>query len=1136
MSIESHDANPEMNNMTNTVATTAPVVISAYEVNGRAVGAADFTAAACDPRHSVVVEACAGSGKTWLLVARMLRLLLAGAEPSELLAITFTRKAAQEMRERLMELLHELTLASDSHVRTLLLERGIEEAQLGQVIPLARGLYERILSGQQSLSIDTFHSWFARLLKIAPLASGVPHGYALSEANGELLNEAYRRFMESLHKPAQQEIKAALLSLYELAGDSNAKKLLDSFIDKRAEWWAATAPPRSSVEEPLQWLAELCGPDALQDARLSLWQQPALTGRILGLAGLLGQGSAENQKRATAIETALSNGPAIENFKALGLQFYDDNDKPRGNRKTKDLKAALVRYFDSSEDDALRAFDGEFEELGTQLKMLQQRSAERIVLELNRALFLVGAACLDTYQDIKAEQRVFDFADLEWQAYRLLTDDSSAAYLQSRLDARYKHILLDEFQDTNPLQWSIVRAWLRAYGDDTAQPSVFIVGDPKQSIYRFRRAEPRVFAAARSMLEQQGAVVLRANQTRRNATAIVELLNLGFNGNPLFSPQTTLGQQGGAVWRLPLVQAPVPETEDEAAADNPPADALRNPLLTAREEEDDARRRDEGKALAQALLLARQQVQVSAAQGERALQWRDIMLLVKKRKHLSAYESALREAGIPFVSDKRGGLLDSLEIADLIALLTFLITPNDTRALAHVLKSPVIGASDDDLIALAKRQEHDWWSRLQAHAAEGKASTAIARAAQLLSQWLTAAPQHPVHDLLDMILHQGQLVARYAEAVAPAARAQTLGNIEAFVELALNLDAGRYPSLPKFIDALRTLQRSADSDAPDEASVDAAADAVRILTVHSAKGLEAPVVAILDANHSDPANDNVGILCDWPQDQDAPIHFSAFGRKSERGMARDMWFQAEEGFKQQEDWNLLYVALTRAKQLLIVSGVAGARGSLAGGVQEGSWYHRLFSSEAQVQDIAGVAADQQAVLAVAQDFSLPLFEPAAYPAPMQPLAFESDAIDEGVALHALLERMTQVRDWPLALPAVGVIARWLDCAPALAEVVHAQAGVILSQPQLERFFNPSLHRYARNEMEIVGKAGVLRCDRVVVFDEEVWVLDYKRNLLDSERSAYQAQLAGYRAALLSVFSDKRIRSALITADGQLWEQ
>jgi ATP-dependent helicase/nuclease subunit A len=160
----------------------------------------------------------------------------------------------------------------------------------------------------------------------------------------------------------------------------------------------------------------------------------------------------------------------------------------------------------------------------------------------------------------------------------------------------------------------------------------------------------------------------------------------------------------------------------------------------------------------------------------------------------------------------------------------------------------------------------------------------------LLQRWLQAAPHLPVHDLLDMILHQGELVARYAQHASPLTRSQTLGNIAAFVELSLNMDAGRYPSLPKFIDALRVLQRSAGGDAPDEASVDASAEAVRILTVHSAKGLEAPVVAILDANHSESVEDNLGILCEWPQDQDAPTHFSAFGRRSERGMAREKLF------------------------------------------------------------------------------------------------------------------------------------------------------------------------------------------------------------------------------------------------------
>ncbi|WP_433693451.1 UvrD-helicase domain-containing protein [Herbaspirillum seropedicae] len=1149
---------------------------AAYEVNGQAVDAAVFTRAACDPRHSVVVEACAGSGKTWLLVARMLRLLLAGAQAPELLAITFTRKAAQEMRERLLELLHELALADEAGAAALLRERGVAEPDLPRLLPLARGLYERILSSEQSLSIDTFHSWFARLLQIAPLASGVPHGYTLTEKNGELLDEAYRRFMQTLREPEGAHIKAALLELYELAGDFNARQLLDAFIDKRAEWWAATQDDDQGDEEgaeehaapaPLRWLQALCGADAQRDARLSLWEEHALVARASQLAILLGQGGSANQARAVAIESALSAGPALEHFDALYSQFFDDKDKPRKNGKVKSLLAALVQHFEASEDAALAAFEMEFNAVGEALRKLQGRSKEKDVLQLNAALFTAGRAYLACYQEVKAEQRVLDFADLEWQAYRLLRNEASAAYLQTRLDARYKHILLDEFQDTNPLQWCIVRCWLDAYGGDAAQPSVFVVGDPKQSIYRFRRAEPRVFVAAREMLRAQGAAILRANQTRRNATAVVDVLNRSFvmGGNPLFAQQTTLGLAGGEVWRLPLAR-PDDGAENVSSADTDAASAApegepevipwRNPLTTPRGEEDDARRLLEGQALAQALLKAYREVPVVGGKGARSMRWGDIMLLVRKRTHLAAYESALRAAGIPFISDKRGGLLESLEIADLIALLTFLITPNDTRALAHVLKSPIISATDDDLVQIARRAAQaeggHWWRQLQAMQQEGAASAALVRAVTLLQRWLLAAPHLPVHDLLDMILHQGELVARYAQHASPLTRSQTLGNIAAFVELSLNMDAGRYPSLPKFIDALRVLQRSAGGDAPDEASVDASADAVRILTVHSAKGLEAPVVAILDANHSDSVEDNLGILCAWPQDEDAPTHFSAFGRRSERGSARDPLFEEEETLRTQEDWNLLYVAVTRAKQLLLVSGVAGTRGADAGGVVQGSWYQRLFASDAPVREISEEAVHGAEAAAIEERFSLALFDPR--PLPMSLFGapaddpqdavpaltadgalVSTDAIDEGVALHALLERLTHGHAWPLQVPSASVLVRWLGISAEMAQVVHAQAREVLAQPQLERFFNPALHRWARNEMEIVTPNGLMRLDRVVMFDDELWVIDYKRRLLDSERADYAAQLGRYRSALMSVFSDKQIRSALITAEGALIE-
>jgi ATP-dependent helicase/nuclease subunit A len=1090
----------------------------AYEIDGSDADAANFTRVACDPAYSVVVEACAGSGKTWLLVARMLRLLLAGAAPAELLAITFTRKAAQEMRERLLQLLHELTLAPEDKARDLLRERGIAVDRLDETLPDARRLYERVLASPQALSIDTFHSWFARLLQIAPLTSGVPHGYALAEATGELRKEAYSRFMQSLNDAKHGEVRQAMERLYDMIGDSNAKILLNAFLDKRAEWWAAQLDG-----EPLEWLRSLCGEDALRDARLSLWEDEKLVGRIWAVARLLGQGAKRNEDRAVAIETALSGGASADGFANLLNQFCDDKGDPRGNdhRRGKLLKAIEQHYGEHG----VGMFEEEFEDIALALWRLHQRSFERQVLALNEALFAVGNAYIEHYQAVKDEQRALDFADLEWHAYRLLTDPQHAAYLHSRLDARYRHILLDEFQDTNPLQWHIVRAWLDAYGDDAAKPSVFVVGDPKQSIYRFRRAEPRVFDAAREMLRSQGARILRTNQTRRNARAVIATLNDSHKFNPIYAPQTTFSEHVGAVWRLPLIR-PEKVNAAEAAED---ASMLRDPLMAARGEEEDARRFEEGRAVARALLRARQEL------GD--LPWSETMLLVKKRTHLAAYESALREAGIPFVSDKRGGLLESLEVADLIALLTFLITPGDNRALAHVLKSPVFGASDDDLIDLAQRRtsnDGSWWQNLQAATADDAslASPALRRAVPLLSAWLEAAPRLPVHDLLDRILHEGRLLARYAAAAASATRSQVLGNIEAFTAMALNLDAGRYPSLPKFIEALKQLQGGAVGDAPDEASVDAAIDAVRILTIHSAKGLEARVVVMLDTNHSEPASDDIGILCEWPQDSVTPTHLSAFGRKAERGLAREGLFAEEERLKTQEDWNLLYVAATRAKELLIVSGVAGVRGADADGVVADCWYARMLHAPL----VECEAAEQESAAAPQQTFDLPLFDPPALPtAASARNGFSNDAIDEGIVLHALLERVTQSGIWPIELPKAEMVAYWLQCPLALAELACERAAAILAQPELERFFNPAHYRAAHNELDVMTATGLSRIDRLVVFDRDIWILDYKRNVLDGERAAYAAQLAGYRAAAQAIYAGRQVRTALITGDGRLLE-
>jgi ATP-dependent helicase/nuclease subunit A len=389
-----------------------------------------------------------------------------------------------------------------------------------------------------------------------------------------------------------------------------------------------------------------------------------------------------------------------------------------------------------------------------------------------------------------------------------------------------------------------------------------------------------------------------------------------------------------------------------------------------------------------------------------------------------------------------------------------------------------------------------------------------------------------VHDLLDRMLHEGDLMARYARNAPPPMRAQTIANIEAFVELALSLDAGRYPSIPKFIEALRSLQNGAENEAPDEADVVLADDAVRILTIHGAKGLEAPIVFLLDSN-ARPKRDHSGILCDWPEHESRPTHFSCFGAKTERGFARSILFDEEAAFEQQEDWNLLYVAVTRAKNVLVVSGAYSSLNASNGGVVAGSWYQRLQ----QVEELqSGNISIKNAGLAGAV-FPLSQFDAAPLPQPVTEIKTAPDgaAVAEGIALHGLLERLTQSHQWPIVLPEPGVIARWLSAPRKLAATIHAQAARILAQPDLERFFNPALYRRALNEMDVVSGAETLRFDRVVMFDDTVWILDYKRSLLDSERADYQAQLARYRLAGEQVFPGKHLKTALITADGALWE-
>jgi ATP-dependent helicase/nuclease subunit A len=855
-----------------------------------------------------------------------------------------------------------------------------------------------------------------------------------------------------------------------------------------------------------------------------------LKNRLLEVASCLGKGTPAQQKAASALEQNISSGSSLDAFQALAAILLTAKDQPRALTITKPLLEVM-------NEGAISHLQDEWVALAETLAILKKRSHDREVLRLNEALAMIGNACLEHYQAIKADRRTLDFSDLEWHAWRLLTRSEHADYLHARIDARYRHLLIDEFQDTNPLQWQIVRAWLEAYGDDHQRPSVFIVGDPKQSIYRFRRAEPRVFESARALLRANGAMDLSTSLTYRNGRSIVDVLNQAMQGNVLYRIQATRSATEGAVWCLPLVEATLPKMATSEAGLT-----LRDPLQVFPLEEDDLRRQQEGFLVGCALQQARRLPDGGARD------WSDMMILVRSRTHLIAYERGLRDAGVPFVSSRSGGLLDALEVTDMIALLRWLSLPSDNLALAQVLKSPIGGASDDDLVVLAGAGEGSWWQRLmRCHerygfaevgdgelagksgvAQPGSLSPALISIVPLLHDWQMASAHLPVHDLLDKIIHQGQLMQAYAASVPASMRAQVLGNLDAFVALSLEIDAGRYPSIARFIDKLRRLQRGSDQEAPDEADIDASADAVRIMTIHGAKGLEADVVVLMGANHSDSGRDNLGVLCDWPQDAPGPAHFSVFGKTASRGYARESLFLQEESFRLQENWNLLYVAATRAKALLVVSGVHS--GKEDAGVVAGSWYEKLLQEEAFVPDLV---ASEHTVSE--QAFTLGVFDPPALPSVERKTRHEETALSrEGSLLHLLMERLTASNRWPVQLPAVRVVAQWLGCSIEQSTTVCTQATQILLSASLEKFFDPDGFEFARNEMEIIVDGELIRLDRVVMFKDALWILDYKRNYFEFQHADYQAQLGRYRTACQALFPGVMICCALITVDGKLW--
>ncbi len=1102
---------------------------------------------ATDPHRSAAVMASAGTGKTWLLVTRLIRLLLDGARPDGLLAVTFTRKAAAEMQLRLLQRLRELAECDDAALDQALIQIGAPPDTATRAC--AQRLYEDLLYSASPLRITTFHAFCQELLRRFPLEADVPAGFEVLESGGILTSAAWDSLFTAATLEPDGTLAQALDILFERCdGLHNTRTALLEFLAHRGDWWAFCPEDEDVQQFTIDYLNQVYAVDPARDYAAEFLDAQTCAD-FQDFATLLEtHRTTTNTQHAAAIHQALTTAaPCSERIAMLRTALLRADGEPRARKASGAQEKSLgssgqLRFLELHEELCVRLID------------LEDRLRRVANHALTQAWITAGLHLLEHYQQLKLERRQLDFADLEWKAYCLLAQAGNAHWVQYKLDQRIDHLLVDEFQDTNPTQWQLLLPLLEeitAGGSERAR-SLFLVGDAKQSIYRFRRADARLLEHAAHWLRQQGGADLYdLDKSRRSAPAIMTCVNAVFGSGmlrdrlPHFHPHATYLED---CWgRVEILPPPDP----------PPAVAaqtgLRDPLSAPRPEPGDSTHDLEARRIAARIrTLTAGGIGVPDEQGVRALGYQDIIILLRRRTHAEAYERALRDAGIPYLGAARGALLESLEIRDLVALLNILVVPYDDLALAQVLRAPIFASRDTDLMQLA-RGEGAWIDRLTRLGPTLPPTTPLARAARLLARWGELAGRLPVHDLLDRIYSEGNLPARYGAAFPIALRPRVRANLTRFIELALEVDSGRYPSLAHFLARVRELRASTE-DAPDAAPPPGGAR-VRLMTIHAAKGLESQVVILADTGPVRNRSKAYQALIDWPVAAQRPRYFLLTGGKDTLDTFSRQRLAEQQVAEQREEANLLYVALTRAKRVLIVS---------CAGTDTDSWYDLIktpLSACAVVEADGSLALESGPRPAPAPALTITTATPAVIDPRLgrrvasvpedteispsrradasSTALIEEDALLRGRAIHRCLELLSKT---PRPMDTQALRARVAEELGLHADdtALHAwwtEAQVVVDDPRHRGLFELGASDTAYNETPIQYRVGDRRVfgiiDRLVRCGSRVIVIDYKTHItatpttLPQLAEPYREQLRLYADGVRALWPDVEIRTALL---------
>ncbi|MBV9932603.1 MAG: double-strand break repair helicase AddA [Alphaproteobacteria bacterium] len=1110
---------------------------------------------ASEPRHHAALSASAGTGKTHVLTARVLRLLLSGVDPGAILCLTFTKAGAAEMAQRVHERLAYWVRLDEAKLRKELFALG-EPHRDPQALATARTLFAKVLDAPGGgLRIQTIHAFAQSLLAAFPAEADLAPGFRALEGREEqlLARETLAALLVKAEAARDEALIGDVQALSHRLGEGGAEAFLRACA-RAPDAMAALGPPelvedrlRRAFDLPLgdidAAIAGQCGDDLFDVAAL----------RRLGL--LNGRwGTKSGLERAALCEAWAEAGPGerARLLDRLHLVWAKADGEIR----------SFAKGQAPQDEEYVRLATAAFECCS---RLLAMRRVAALVAHLACGL-RAGRRFAEAYAAAKRSAGVVDFDDLIRAAERLLLTPGIGEWVRYKLDQATDHILVDEAQDTNEAQWAIVGALTEEFfagaGAVPRRRTLFTVGDFKQAIFGFQGTDPRQFERARAYFQAKAGAVRAAADAmdpppRDMPPEFLDLsMDRSFRSAPavLQAVDAVVAGLGHDAFGLP--RPPRPHLAFHRA--RPGSVTLWRPHTHEEAGDEDAGEegwvsdavRDYATKLARRIAFWLKHPFRVEAKG-RSLRPEDILVLVRRRGDLAALIVArLHAEGVPVAGVDRLLLTAPLAVRDLLAAIRFAVQPLDDLNLAALLVSPLFGWDQDHLFAAAYgRDGAPLWPRVRDSGDP---------AALGLSSLLAMADFATPHQFLETILSgplegRRRLLAR----LGPEAR----DPIEELLAAALDFETRAAPSLQRFLDwfARGDVEIVRDPSSP--------LDAVRVMTVHGAKGLQAPVVILADAC-ADPDRKGGGFggrIARLRLGDDGPAVPVFRPRKDELAEPLRSQIEAQDRLDREEHWRLLYVAMTRAEERLYVGGALGPMDRK--GPPEASWYAAI---DAALDGLGAEPGDDAAFVSAKRWGQAEVFTKAAAqdearartvpdwlrrpapaesrpPRPLAPSALGEEAFadpppspelraaaERGKLLHRLFERLPDVaRDERRARADA-----WLERAGGVTDATQRralvdQAVAIVEDPAHADLFGADALAEAPIAA-VVGEGIVVSgtVDRLLVRDETVVLAEFKTTRkvprsIDEIPAAHLRQVAAYARALRAIFPGRAVEAKLL---------